>query len=196
MRSSVASKPSGPGSPDFSAGERVGIPWLGHTCGQCSYCRTDAENLCDAPGFTGYQINGGYAEYTVAEAAYCFRPARRLRRCGGCAAAVRRTDRLSRAADGRRCGPARHLRIWRGSAHRGPGGAIRGARRLCIHTPWRYRSPDLCRQLGCVWAGSSEEQPPTDLDAAIIFAPVGALRTASRSQASAKAASSSLAAST
>ena len=58
---------------DFRIGERVGIPWLGHTCGRCAYCRMGAENLCDAPGFTGYQIDGGYAELTVADAAYCFR---------------------------------------------------------------------------------------------------------------------------
>ncbi|MBO0741685.1 MAG: alcohol dehydrogenase catalytic domain-containing protein, partial [Hyphomicrobiaceae bacterium] len=56
----------------LTPGDRVGIPWLGHTCGRCSYCRSQRENLCDGPLFTGYQIDGGYAEYTVAEAAYCF----------------------------------------------------------------------------------------------------------------------------
>jgi propanol-preferring alcohol dehydrogenase len=62
----------GPGVTQFEAGDRVGIPWLGHTCGHCRYCREDRENLCDAPGFTGYQIDGGYAEYAVADADYCF----------------------------------------------------------------------------------------------------------------------------
>ena len=62
----------GPDVTGFSLGERVGIPWLGHTCGACPYCRAGHENLCDAPGFTGYQIDGGYAEYAVADAAYCF----------------------------------------------------------------------------------------------------------------------------
>src|SRR5215467_1896847 len=63
---------TGAGVHEFTRGDRVGIPWLGHTCGHCSYCRRQQENLCDAPLFTGYQIDGGYAEYCVAEAAYCF----------------------------------------------------------------------------------------------------------------------------
>ena len=62
----------GAGVDGFALGERVGIPWLGHTCGACSYCQAGAENLCDRPGFTGYQIDGGYAEFTVADAGYCF----------------------------------------------------------------------------------------------------------------------------
>jgi propanol-preferring alcohol dehydrogenase len=62
----------GAGVTQFRIGERVGIPWLGHTCGTCRYCRTERENLCDAPGFTGYQLDGGYAEYAVADARYCF----------------------------------------------------------------------------------------------------------------------------
>ncbi|MBT8435900.1 MAG: alcohol dehydrogenase catalytic domain-containing protein, partial [Gammaproteobacteria bacterium] len=62
----------GQGVDDFKIGERIGIPWLGHTCGCCSYCKSGAENLCDEPGFTGYQIDGGYADMTVADARYCF----------------------------------------------------------------------------------------------------------------------------
>ncbi len=95
----------------FAIGERVGVPWLGWTCGVCEYCRSGRENLCDRARFTGYQIDGGYAELTVADQRYCFAIDPHLRRCRGGAADVRRADRLPHAADGRRRAARRHLRL-------------------------------------------------------------------------------------
>ena len=86
----------------FAVGDRVGVPWLGWTCGVCDYCRSGQENLCDRARFTGYQIDGGYAELTVADERYCFAIDSALRRCRGGAADVRRTDRLPHVAHGGR----------------------------------------------------------------------------------------------
>ena len=93
----------GSGVAGFKEGDRVGIPWLGFTCGQCRYCRTGRENLCDAAHFTGYDIDGGYAEYTVADSRYCF-PLPALLRPRGCATALRRADRTVRRMAGERSG--------------------------------------------------------------------------------------------
>ena len=92
----------GEGAEKFAVGDRVGVPWLGWTCGVCDYCRGGRENLCDRARFTGYQIDGGYAELTVADERYCFADRPAIRRCRGGAAAVRRADRLPHLADGRR----------------------------------------------------------------------------------------------
>ena len=165
----------GSGVPSFRAGERVGIPWLGHTCGQCPYCQTDAENLCDAPGFTGYQIDGGYAEFTVAEAAYCFT----LPDAYGDAAAA---PLLCAGLIGFRA-----LRMAGGAVRLGIYGFGAAAHIVAQVAQFEGRSvyaftrigdtaaQAFARRLGCTWAGSSEAQPPTELDAAIIFAPVGSL---------------------
>ena len=165
----------GSGVTSFQAGERVGIPWLGHTCGQCPYCQTDAENLCDAPGFTGYQIDGGYAEFTVAEAAYCFT----LPDAYGDAAAA---PLLCAGLIGFRA-----LRMAGGAVRLGIYGFGAAAHIVAQVAQFEGRSvyaftrigdtaaQAFARRLGCTWAGSSEAQPPTELDAAIIFAPVGSL---------------------
>ena len=165
----------GSGVTSFRAGERVGIPWLGHTCGQCPYCQTDAENLCDAPGFTGYQIDGGYAEFTVAEAAYCFT----LPDAYGDAAAA---PLLCAGLIGFRA-----LRMAGGAVRLGIYGFGAAAHIVAQVAQFEGRSvyaftrigdtaaQAFARRLGCTWAGSSEAQPPTELDAAIIFAPVGSL---------------------
>ena len=101
---------TGEGVDRFAIGDRVGVPWLGWTCGVCDYCRSGQENLCDRARFTGYQIDGGYAELTVADQRYCFAIDPSLRRCRGGAADVRRADRLSRVAPGR--ATARRLGIY------------------------------------------------------------------------------------
>jgi alcohol dehydrogenase, propanol-preferring len=159
----------------FRVGERVGIPWLGHTCGQCRYCRMGAENLCDAPGFTGYQIDGGYAELTVAEAAYCFHLPESYDDVSAapllCAGLI--GYRALRMAD-----DARHLGIYGfgAAAHIIAQVAHFQGRSVYAFT----RTADQAAQAfalrhGCVWAGGSDQDPPVELDAALIFAPVGSL---------------------
>ena len=160
----------GSGVSRFRAGDRVGIPWLGHTCGHCSYCRGAAENLCDAPRFTGYQIDGGYAEYAVAEAAYAFALPDIY---GDAAAAPLLCAGLIGYRSLKMAGPGAHLGLY------GFGAAAHIVAQVAqvegrLHAVRRQRGPDH-RQLGCVWAGSSLERAPVELDAAIIFAPVGAL---------------------
>ena len=165
----------GDGVTDFAIGERVGVPWLGFTDGTCAYCRSGQENLCDRPLFTGYQIDGGYAEFAVADARYVFRLPDGLQRRGSGTPPLRRADRLPVVEDGRGRQAPRHLRLRRGGAYRGAGGAPSRARSLCLHAPGRHSRQDFARSLGAVWAGGSDQAPPQELDAAIIFAPVGAL---------------------
>jgi propanol-preferring alcohol dehydrogenase len=165
----------GPGVTGLSLGERVGIPWLGHTCGVCPYCRAGRENLCDAPGFTGYQIDGGYAEYAVADAAYCF-PIR-----GGgsdidvapwlCAGLIgHRSLRLAGEA------PALGLYGFGAAAHLVAQVARHQGRQVYAFTrPGDAEARRFALSLGCVWAGGSDSAPPALLDAAIVFAPVGSL---------------------
>jgi alcohol dehydrogenase, propanol-preferring len=165
----------GAGVSRFRQGDRVGIPWLGHTCGQCPYCRGGHENLCDAPGFTGYQIDGGYAEYTVADAAYCFAlPANY--------SDVEAAPLLCAGLIGYRslvmAGDARHLGIYGfgAAAHIIAQVAVHQGRLVYAFTrPGDRDAQAFAVQLGCTWAGGSDTAPPVELDAAIIFAPVGAL---------------------
>jgi propanol-preferring alcohol dehydrogenase len=165
----------GPNATSFRIGERVGIPWLGHTCGRCPYCAAGRENLCDAPRFTGYQIDGGYAEYAVAEAAYCFPLPESY---SDTAAAPLLCAGLIGYRSLRMAGDATRLGIYGfgAAAHIVAQVAEFEGRSVYAFT----RSGDaeaqaFARSLGCVWAGGSDEQPPAELDAAIIFAPVGAL---------------------
>ncbi|WP_419914815.1 zinc-dependent alcohol dehydrogenase family protein [Hoeflea sp.] len=159
----------------LAAGQRIGVPWLGHTCGSCPYCRSHRENLCDAPGFTGYQIDGGYAQYTVADAEYCFL-------LPDDADAARQAPLMCAGLIGyrsyRMAGEARRLGIY------GFGAAAHILAQLAVYQGRKVyaftRAGDSAAQefaagLGAVWAGSSDEAPPEPLDAAIIFAPVGAL---------------------
>jgi alcohol dehydrogenase, propanol-preferring len=165
----------GSGVTSFRPGERVGIPWLGHTCGQCPYCQADAENLCDAPGFTGYQIDGGYAEFTVAEAAYCFTLPDAY---GDAAAAPLLCAGLIGFRALRMAGDAVRLGIYGfgAAAHIVAQVAQFEGRSVYAFTRTGDTAAQaFARQLGCTWAGSSEAQPPAELDAAIIFAPVGSL---------------------
>jgi alcohol dehydrogenase, propanol-preferring len=159
----------------FRIGERVGIPWLGWTCGVCRYCRTERENLCDAPKFTGYQINGGYAEYTLADARYCFALP------GGysdaeaaplmCAGLIGYRS-LEMAGKAERLGiygfgAAAHI-VAQVARHR-------GQQVYAFTRPGDDEAQAFARDLGAVWVGGADQRPPESLDAAIIFAPVGAL---------------------
>jgi propanol-preferring alcohol dehydrogenase len=165
----------GAGVARFAIGERVGIPWLGHTCGVCPYCRAGHENLCDHPGFTGYQIDGGYADYAVADADYCFPIPEGL---GDVEAAPLLCAGLIGYRTLRMAGPCRTLGIY------GFGAAAHIVAQVARHegteTYAFTRHGDMqaqafARELGCVWAGGSDEPPPVLLDAALVFAPVGAL---------------------
>ena len=165
----------GTGVTDFRIGERVGIPWLGQTCGHCPYCRMGAENLCDAPGFTGYQIDGGYAELTVADAAYCFHLPETY---DDVSAAPLLCAGLIGYRALRMAGDAERLGIYGfgAAAHVVAQVARFEGRSVCAFTrPGDQTAQDFARRLGCVWAGGSDQQPPSDLDAALIFAPVGSL---------------------
>jgi alcohol dehydrogenase, propanol-preferring len=159
----------------FAIGDRVGVPWLGWTCGVCDYCRSMQENLCDRARFTGYQIDGGYAELTVADERYCFAIDRRYSDVEAaplmCAGLIGyRTLRM--AGDAQRLGiygfgAAAHI-VTQVARHQG--------RRLFAFTrPGDMAAQDFARTLGAEWAGDSTVAPPEPLDAALIFAPVGTL---------------------
>ncbi len=166
----------GDGVTGFDLGERVGIPWLGHTCGACRYCRAGDENLCDTPGFTGYQIDGGYAEKTVADAAYCFP-------LPGDQSDAELAPLLCAGLIGYRSlvmagEAAKKLGIY------GFGAAAHIVAQVARHQGrevYAFTSPgdDTAQQfaldMGAAWAGDSSEASPVELDAAIIFAPVGPL---------------------
>lgn len=165
----------GPGVSGFALGQRVGVPWLGHTCGQCPHCIQARENLCDAPQFTGYTRPGGYAEYVVADAHYSFA--------------------LDAAGDDAELAPllCAGLIGWRslvkaGAAPRlglyGFGAAAhiilqvarwQGREVYAFSRPGDHAAEAFARSLGAAWAGSSDQAPPQPLDAAIIFAPAGEL---------------------
>ena len=162
----------------LAVGERIGVPWLGFTCGACPYCRAGQENLCDRPLFTGYTRDGGYATHTLADARYCFPLPERMDDAEVapllCAGLIGwRSYRMAREGI-----TLRRLGLY------GFGAA---AHILCQVAVWQgcrvyafTRSGDTAAQafaksLGAVWAGAADEQPPEPLDAAIIFAPVGAL---------------------
>jgi alcohol dehydrogenase, propanol-preferring len=159
----------------LAIGSRVGVPWLGATCGICPYCVNGRENLCDRPVFTGYTRDGGFATHTVANARYCFA--------------------LPEATDAAALAPllCAGLIGWRSYRMAGPGASLglygfgAAAHILAQVAVWQGRrvyaftragdeaAQEFARRLGAVWAGGSDERPPEALDAAIIFAPVGAL---------------------
>jgi propanol-preferring alcohol dehydrogenase len=157
-------------------GERVGVPWLGHTCGACRYCLGGAENLCDRPVFTGHGRDGGFASHVLAEAAYCIA-------LPGDADAVHLAPLLCAGLIGwRSLGMAgddvRELGLYGfgAAAHLVAQVACqRGARVHAFTRPGDVRAQAFARSLGAVWAGGSDERPPVELDAAILFAPAGEL---------------------
>jgi len=165
----------GEGVSGLRVGDRVGVPWLGHTCGVCPYCQSGRENLCDAPRFTGYTRPGGFATATVADARYVFP----LGEAGEdaalapllCAGLIGWRS-LVAAGDGKRIG----LYGFGAAAHIIAQVAIWQGREVCAFTrPGDLASQAYARELGAVWTGGSDEAPPSPLDAAILFAPVGGL---------------------
>ncbi|TXS95716.1 zinc-dependent alcohol dehydrogenase family protein [Parahaliea maris] len=166
---------TGPGVEALTVGQRVGIPWLGHTCGHCEFCLNGMENLCDQPLFTGYTRDGGFATEVVADARYAFP-------LDPTADPVANSPLLCAGLIGWRClrkaGKARRIGLY------GFGAAAHILTQICCFQGREVfaftrqgdgEAQDFARQLGAVWAGSSDETPPVPLDAAILFAPVGEL---------------------
>ncbi len=160
----------------FNLGERVGVPWLGHTCGQCHFCRKGRENLCDQPLFTGYTLDGGYAQFALADQRYSFPlpggypdPEAAPLLCAGLIGY--RSYRLTGEGVERLgiygFGAAAHITVQVA--------LYQGKRVYAFTRPGDAESQAFARRLGAAWAGDSTEAPPEELDAAIIFAPVGAL---------------------
>jgi propanol-preferring alcohol dehydrogenase len=166
---------AGPGATRFAVGDRVGVPWLGWTCGACRYCATGRENLCEAARFTGYHMDGGYAEYTVADERYCLAlPAGWTDEEAApllCAGLI--GYRALAAA-----GPAERLGLYGfgAAAHIVAQVARHEGRHVFAFTrPGDDAAQRFATELGAAWAGPSDHPAPEPLDAAIIFAPVGAL---------------------
>ncbi len=159
----------------FSTGDRVGVPWLGHTCGHCHYCRSGQENLCDEARFTGYQINGGYAEYTTADQNFVFPVSREISSVDTapllCAGLIGyRSLKMTCAADNIGVfgfGAAAHI-VTQVANYEG--------RRIYAFTRHGdHDAQEFAMEMGAVWAGSVDDVPPVLMDAAIIYAPAGEL---------------------
>ncbi|WP_343269933.1 zinc-dependent alcohol dehydrogenase family protein [Kordiimonas marina] len=165
----------GAGAEGFQLGDRVGVPWLGYTCGKCRFCLSGRENLCESARFTGYTLDGGFADYMVADARYCFPVPERYSDVEAaplmCAGLIGYRG-LAAAGDAKRLGlygfgAAAHI-IAQVARHQG--------REVYAFTkPGDDKAQAFARSLGAKWAGSSDDKAPDLLDAAIIFAPVGAL---------------------
>lgn len=165
---------TGPGVA-LEKGARLGLPWLGWACGHCSFCNAGRENLCDAARFTGYQLDGGYADYVVADARFCLP-------IPGSLDDVHAAPLLCAGLIGyralRMCGDARRIGLYGfgAAAHLVAQAAIfEGRQCLAFVRPGDASAIAFALELGCAWAGGSDQQPPEPLDAAIIFAPVGSL---------------------
>jgi propanol-preferring alcohol dehydrogenase len=166
---------TGAGAGRFAADQRVGVPWLGWTCGTCRFCRRGRENLCERARFTGYTLDGGYAEYVVADARYCFPVAGEP---DDAAAAPLLCAGLIGYRSLRMAGEARRLGLY------GFGAAAHIVAQVARHQgrevyafvrPGDEAGKAFARRLGAAWAGDADAPPPVPLEAAIIFAPVGAL---------------------
>ena len=165
----------GEGVERFREGERVGVPWLGWSCGECDYCLSGRENLCDRARFTGYHLDGGYAEHTVADARFCFPIPDAY---GDAEAAPLLCAGLIGYRSLRRAGDARRIGLYGfgAAAHIiAQVGAHEGREVLAFTRPGDEEAQRFALSLGAVWAGSSLDAPPEPLDAAILLAPVGAL---------------------
>ena len=167
---------TGEGVGSFRVGERIGVPWLGYTCGRCRFCRKGQENLCDNARFTGYTIDGGYAEYTVADERYCFRLPDLYSDAEAapllCAGLIGYRSYRMAGENVERLG----IYGFGAAAHIIVQVAVHQGKKVYAFT--RLGDADsqaFARRLGAVWAGGSTEMPPDELDAAIIFAPVGSL---------------------
>lgn len=165
----------GVGVKDLALGARVGVPWLGWTCGACRYCRAGQENLCPKARFTGYTLQGGYAEHAVADHRYCFPLPDKV---GDVEAAPLLCAGLIGYRAYRMAGDAPTLGLYGfgAAAHILAQVAVADGRKVLAFTrPGDETSQKFARALGASWAGGSDEMPPVPLDAAILFAPVGAL---------------------
>ncbi|HUJ11330.1 MAG TPA: zinc-dependent alcohol dehydrogenase family protein [Verrucomicrobiae bacterium] len=167
---------SGQNAARFRIGEVVGVPWLGWTCGMCRFCKMQRENLCDNARFTGYTIDGGYAEYTVAYEDFCFRMPEQYQDAHGapllCAGLIGYRSYRMTGDHVQRLG----LYGFGAAAHILAQIAVYQGRDLYAFTkPGDTETQDFARRLGATWAGDSDVEPPEKLDAAIIFAPVGEL---------------------
>ena len=165
----------GRGVERYREGDRVGVPWLAWTCGICGHCMTGRENLCDRARFTGFHRDGGYAQYAVADARYCFALPAQFDDTHAapllCAGLIGQRA-LAKTADARRIG----IYGFGAAAHIVAQVARHEGRSLFVFTrPGDSAAQQFARELGAVWAGDSTQAPPEQLDAAILFAPVGAL---------------------
>lgn len=160
---------------EFAVGARVGVPWLGSTCGHCGYCTTARENLCGEARFTGYTLDGGFAQFVIADAGFCLPIPEQY-------SSVEAAPLLCAGLIGYRAltaaGDAHNIGLY------GFGAAAHLMAQICraqgrqvfaLTRPGDLAAQDFARRLGVVWAGGSDETPPEALDAAILFAPVGAL---------------------
>ncbi len=166
---------AGPGVGGIVAGDRVGVPWLGWTCGECRYCTTGRENLCDRARFTGYHLDGGYAELAVADAGFCLPLPEGF---GDLEAAPLLCAGLIGYRSLRMAGDAERIGIYGfgAAAHIVAQVALHEGRRVFGFTrPGDGATQAFARSLGASWAGGSDEAPPEELDAALIFAPAGEL---------------------
>jgi len=165
----------GAGVENLRAGDRVGLPWLGWTCGECEFCVSDRENLCERARFTGYTIDGGYAEFTVADARFAFRVPDRF---DDVSAAPLLCAGLIGYRSLRKAGDAKRLGIYGfgAAAHiLAQVARFEGREVFAFTRPGDDEAQNFARGLGARWAGGSDEKPPERLDAAIIFAPIGSL---------------------
>jgi propanol-preferring alcohol dehydrogenase len=166
---------AGSGANWFSVGARVGVPWLGWTCGECPYCLSDRENLCDRARFTGYTLDGGYAEYVVADERFCFPIPLN---CSDAEAAPLLCAGLIGYRSLTKTGSAKRIGIYGfgAAAHIITQVARYQGRVIYAFTrPGDTESQQFAKSLGAIWAGDSDTLPPDPLDAAIIFAPAGEL---------------------
>ena len=165
----------GGGVENFGVGDRVGIPWLGWTCGECEYCLSRRENLCERARFTGYTLDGGYAEFTIADARFAFRVPAAFNDPGAapllCAGLIGYRSLRKAGAAKRLCicgfGAAAHIvaQVAR----------FEGREVFAFTRPGDNEGQEFARSLGASWAGGSDERLPDKLDAALIFAPIGSL---------------------
>jgi propanol-preferring alcohol dehydrogenase len=165
----------GSGTTAFRAGERVGVPWLGSTCGRCHYCRHEMENLCDEPVFTGFDRDGGFATHIIADARYTFPISADY---GDAEAAPLMCAGLIGYRSWRMAGEGRNLGLYGfgAAAHILIQVARHAGQRVYAFTrPGDRQAQEFAGRMGAEWAGGSDESPPVELDAAILFAPVGEL---------------------
>jgi alcohol dehydrogenase, propanol-preferring len=160
----------------FAQGDRIGAPWLGYTCGQCVYCHAGRENLCDRPKFTGYTLDGGYAEYAVVDCRYCFSLPEGYDDASVapllCAGLIGYRSYRMAGDNIERLG----IYGFGGAAHIiAQVAAYQGRRVFAFTRPGDAKAQQFALKLGAIWAGDSNEMPPEPLDAALVFAPVGSL---------------------